>query len=56
MTYTVLRNIIDTWNILEKFQVKYELKDEQIIISTEDYNNILGSVKNPKYIKNLQVK
>lgn len=51
-----LSNIIDSWNMIDKFNLDWS-KDEDhdtILISEEDFNMMLASVKNPRYIQNLK--
>ena len=51
-----LSNIIDSWNMIDKFNLDWS-KDEDhdtILISDEDFNMMLASVKNPRYIQNLK--
>ena len=50
-----MRNIIDTWNMIEKYNIEgYEVKDSTtILIPSTEYNRLLGSVANKKYIKNI---
>ena len=50
-----MRNIIDTWNMIDKYNIEgYEVEDSTtILISPKEYNRLLGSVTNNKYIKNI---
>lgn len=49
-----LRNIIDTWNMIEEFGiVGYVEKGATISIPVAEYKRLLASVKNKAYIKNL---
>ena len=49
-----LRNIIDTWNMIEKFGiVGYVENGATINIPEAEYNRLLDSVKNKAYIRNL---
>lgn len=51
-----ISNIIDSWNIIEEFNLDWS-KDEDhdtILISEEDFNMMLASVKNPRYIQSLK--
>lgn len=49
-----MKNIIDTWNMIEKFGLRYEVQDNGTIrIPDEDYARLMDSVKNKKYIKNI---
>lgn len=51
-----LSNIIDSWNMIDKFNLDWVKDDEHdtILISEEDFNMMLTSVKNPRYIQNLK--
>ena len=52
-----LRNIIDTWNLIEKFNIEgYIEKDSIIMVSNAEYERLMDSVKNKQYIKNITVK
>lgn len=50
-----MRNIIDTWNMIEKYNIKgYEVIDScTILVPTAEYNRLLASVANKCYIKNI---
>ena len=50
-----LRNIIDTWNMVEKYNLKgaKKLNDTIILLPESEYNRLLESVKNKRYIMNL---
>lgn len=50
-----LKNIIDTWNMIEKYNIVgyEELSGAVISIPETEYDRLLGSVKNKAYIKNL---
>lgn len=50
-----LRNIIDTWNMIEKFGIKsFESTDHDTVkVSNEDFQKMLDGSANKKYIKNL---
>lgn len=51
-----LREIIDTWNMMEKYDVpEYRVENHSIIISQDDYNRMLEGAKNKQYIKNLKM-
>lgn len=49
------RNIIDTWNMVEKYQVKgyVDVDYKTVLIPEAEYQRIIVDVKNRKYIKNL---
>lgn len=50
-----LKEIIDSWNIIEKYDVQeYQVGNNSIIISQDDYNRMLEGAKNKQYIKNLK--
>lgn len=50
-----LRNIIDTWKMIEKFGVKnFEKTDRDTVkISNSDFQKILDGSANKRYVKNL---
>ena len=50
-----MKNIIDTWNMIEKFGlVGCEVADNQtILVPEEEYKRLSNSVKNKQYIKNI---
>ena len=50
-----LRNIIDTWNMIDKYKLEgaETLNDSIILLPESEYNRLLESVKNKRYIKNL---
>lgn len=50
-----MRNIIDTWNMIEKYNIKgYEVIDScTILVPTNEYERLMNSVKNKQYIKNI---
>lgn len=51
---TRMRNIIDTWNMIEKYNLRYQVKDSlTILIPNEDYERLMNSVKNKQYIRNI---
>lgn len=51
-----LECVIDVWNLIEKYGITKwtQLGYYAILISEEDYNRILGCVKNKAYVKNLR--
>lgn len=53
---TKMRNIIDVWNMIEKYDVEgYEVVDGSTIVwPTSEYVRLLGTVRNPTYIRNLR--
>lgn len=50
-----MRNIIDTWNMIEKFNLQgCAIKDATVILlPVAEYERLLASVKNKKYIRSL---
>lgn len=50
-----MKNVIDTWNMIEKYNIKgYEMVNENtILIPMNEYERLMNSVKNKKYIKNI---
>lgn len=50
-----MRNIIDTWNMIEKYNIKgYEVIDScTILVPATEYERLMNSVKNKQYIKNI---
>lgn len=50
-----MRNIIDTWSVIEEFEVKgYEIVRDVVLIPEAEYDRLLESVANRKYIRNLR--
>lgn len=50
-----MRNIVDTWNMIEKYNIKgYEVTDScTILVPTNEYERLMNSVRNKQYIKNI---
>ena len=49
-----LKNTIDTWNVIEKYDITdYTSTDHIITISDDDFQKMLYGSKNKSYIKNL---
>ena len=50
-----LRNIIDTWNMIEKYNLEGCVRQDSmvILVPEKEYDRLLNSVKNKQYIKNL---
>lgn len=49
-----MRNIVDTWNMIEKFGItEYTTTNSTIEISDENFQKILNGSLNKKYINNL---
>ena len=53
---TALKNIIDTWNMIEKYGIEgYEVLDSiAVAVPDSEYERLLNSVKNKRYIQNLR--
>ena len=53
---TALKNIIDTWNMIEKYGIEgYEVLDSMAVaVPDAEYERLLDSVKNKRYIQNLR--
>lgn len=52
-----LKDIIDTWNMVEKYQINgYVQKDGYIEIPDAEFDRLLEAVKNKQYILNLRAK
>ena len=49
---TALKNIIDTWNMIEEYNIVgyEEVNSYTIAIPDSEYDRLLNSVKNKKYI------
>lgn len=49
-----MQNIIDTWNMIEKFGItEYTTTERTIEISDEDFQKMLDGSLNKRYINNL---
>ena len=49
-----MREIIDTWNIIEKYNVKgWKQENGAIYIPEEEYDRIYEEVLNKNYLRNL---
>lgn len=49
-----MQEIIDVWNIIEKYQIQgWKMERGLILIPEEEYDRVLASNKSPRYIKNL---
>lgn len=50
-----LRNIIDTWNMINKYDLKGCVResDSVILVPLSEYDRLLNSVKNKRYVQNL---
>ncbi|MCI9192359.1 MAG: hypothetical protein HFE92_03030 [Acutalibacter muris] len=54
---TTLRNIIDTWNMIEKYHITVCATTEHgITINDSDFQRMLVSSLNKRYVKNLLAK
>jgi len=52
-----LKNIIDVWNMVEKYNIKGYVEENGVVVIPEaEYQRLLEAVKNKAYIKNLVVK
>lgn len=53
--YEAVRNIIDVWNMIEKFNLQgWVVKDSTVILlPVAEYERLLASVKNKNYIRGL---
>ena len=53
---TALKNIIDTWSMIEKYGIEgYEVLDSMAVaVPDSEYERLLNSVKNKRYIQNLR--
>nr|WP_300850604.1 hypothetical protein [uncultured Acetatifactor sp.] len=53
---TALKNIINTWNMIEKYGIEgYEVLDSMAVaVPDSEYERLLNSVKNKRYIQNLR--
>ena len=50
-----LKEIIDSWNMIEKYKIKGYISDAGVIkIPEAEYNRLLVSVKNKNYISSLK--
>lgn len=56
MKTIVLKNIIDTWNIIEKLNViaYKEIDATTVLVAECEYNRMLNATKNKEYVKNLR--
>lgn len=50
-----LKNIIDTWSMIEKYGIKgYTIQDDStVLIPSDEYSRLLNAVVNKRYIRNL---
>lgn len=49
-----LKNIIDTWNMVEKYNIVYYIdENDNVCVSDGDFQKMLDGSKNKTYIKNL---
>lgn len=56
METIALKNIIDTWNMIEKLNViaYKEIDATTVLVAECEYNRMLNAAKNKEYIKNLR--
>lgn len=56
MKTIALKNIIDTWNMIEKLNViaYKEIDATTVEVAEFEYNRMLNATKNKEYIKNLR--
>ena len=49
-----LRNIIDSWNMIEKYNLKGWIEQNGVILIPDaEYERLIDNVKNKQYIKNI---
>lgn len=49
-----MKEIIDTWNMIEKYEINgYKMEKGKVHIPETEYNRLMDAVKNKQYIKNL---
>ena len=49
-----LKEIIDTWNMIEKYNIEYSNGNKSVLVSESDYLKMFNASKNKEYIKNLR--
>ena len=50
-----LKNTIDTWNMVNKYNIAgYNDQGNTVLIPEAEYNRLLETAKNKKYIQNLK--
>ena len=56
MKTIALKNIIDTWNMIEKLNViaYKEIDATTVLVAECEYSRMLNATKNKEYIKNLR--
>lgn len=56
MKTIALKNIIDTWNMIEKLSViaYKEIDASTVLVAECEYNRMLNATKNKEYVKNLR--
>ena len=54
MKYIEMRNIIATWNMINKYNIKGAFEDKSIVyVPVNEYNRLMNSVVNKQYIRNI---
>ena len=54
MEYIKMRNIIDTWNMINKYGLRGVFEDKSIVyVPVNEYNRLMASVVNKQYIRNI---
>lgn len=54
MKYVEMRNIIDTWNMINKYGIKGAFEDKSTIyVPVNEYERLMDSVVNKQYIRNI---
>lgn len=54
MEFIKMRNIIDTWNMISKYNIKGWVEDKcTIYVPANEYNRLMDSVVNKQYIRNI---
>ena len=52
-----MKNIIDTWNMIEKYNLQGCIENgREILVPNEEYERLMNSVKNKQYIRNISTK
>lgn len=50
-----LKEIIDTWNMIEKYKIKGYINEDGVVkIPEEEFQRLLASAKNKNYVNNLK--
>lgn len=49
-----MREIVDTWNIIQKYNIKgWKQGNGEIYIPKEEYNRVYEEIRNKSYLRNL---